>query len=106
MPQLDSSRWKHSNLQTLVTGDEAATFKHSQTLNAGDILKMTVEGGGGMVGFAGEMYDPERHRETQGLTAWVGLTEGKTFLNSALSLDGLQRSGVVKPYIHAQDRTV
>ena len=35
MPQLDSNRWKHSNLQTLVTGDEAATFKHSQPSTPG-----------------------------------------------------------------------
>ena len=71
-------------------GVEAALFMHSRELQAGDVLRTQVEGGGAWVGFAAESYDAEKHWETNKSTAWVSLSDGATDINSGISRDGEQ----------------
>ena len=45
--------------------EEDALFKHSQSLEAEDVLRMKVVAGGAEVGIAAEGYDVESHKETR-----------------------------------------
>ena len=55
-------------------GEDYATFKHSQSLEAEDVLRMkVVAGGSARVGIAAEGFDVERDSETCKRTAVVGL---------------------------------
>ena len=67
-----------------------ALFKHSQSLEAEDVLRMKVvaAGGGAKVGIAAEGYNVERHRETYESTAVVVLSSGTTDIRSDISEDG------------------
>ena len=61
-----------------------AVFKHSQSLEAEDVLRMkVVAGGGALVGIAGEGYDVERHGETVESTVMVDLRDGSTSIKRA-----------------------
>jgi hypothetical protein len=66
-----------------------AFFKHSQSLEPEDVLRMKVLAGGtAFVGIAAEGYDAERHGETAKSTARVGLSTGTTVIRSDISEDG------------------
>ena len=66
-----------------------AYFKHSQSLEPEDVLRMkVVAGGGARVGIAGEGYDVERDGETYKSTAKVRLNDGTTIIGSDISEDG------------------
>jgi hypothetical protein len=82
--------------------DDFACFKHSQSLEAGDVLRMKVlAGGGACVGIAGEGYDVERHGETDESTAGVWLDDGTPVIRSDISEDGEDHfhHGLLKDYI-------
>ena len=69
--------------------DDYAVFKHSQSLEAEDVLRMKVVAGrNALVGIAAEGYDVERRGETEESTAWVVLFNGTTVINSDISEDG------------------
>jgi hypothetical protein len=68
--------------------EDSACFKHSQSLEPEDVLRMKVVAGGRAgVGIAAEEYDVERHRETHKSTAGVDL-DGTTAIYSGISKDG------------------
>ena len=68
-----------------------AVFKHSQSLEAEDVLRMKVVAGGtAWVGIAAEGYDVERDGETVDSTAYVMLSNGTTAIYSDISEDGKQ----------------
>ena len=70
-------------------GEDEADFKHSQSLEEGDVWKMkVVAGGSAQVGIAGEGYDVERPEETCHSTAEVDLYDGTTEISSDISEDG------------------
>jgi hypothetical protein len=70
-------------------GENDADFKHSQSLEAEDVLRMKVVAGrGAQVGFAGEGYDVERLGETYKSTAYVRMDDGTTLILSDISEDG------------------
>ena len=80
---------------------EVAFFKHSQSLEEGDVWMMKVVAGsecdgsdalfiGAMVGIAAEGYDVERYQETYKSTAIVDLHDGTTVIHSDISKDGEQ----------------
>ena len=69
--------------------EEYAVFKHSQSLEPEDVLRMKVlAGGGAYVGIAAEGYDVERYEETNDSIALVLLTGGTTAILSDISEDG------------------
>jgi hypothetical protein len=66
-----------------------AVLKHSQSLEAADVLRMkVVAGGGARVGIAGEGYDVERNVETYKSIAFVRLNDGTTVIRPDISEDG------------------
>jgi hypothetical protein len=66
-----------------------ALFKHSQSLEGGDVWMMkVVAGGGAIVGIAGEGYDAERHGESYESIAYVNLFSGTTGIYPDISEDG------------------
>ena len=75
------------NGQLQCTSDRCSCFKHSQCFQAGDVLRMKVEGNA-IVGIAAEGYDVERDRETHKSTARVFLSDGTTAILSDISPDG------------------
>ena len=80
----------------------AAIFKHSQSLEPEDVLRMKVVAGrSAIVGIAAEGYDVERHGETYKSTAEVWLHGGTTGIYSDISKDGGQHRhyGLLKDYI-------
>ena len=69
-------------------GNEWAYFKHSQSLQAGDVWRMKmIAGGTAWVGIAAEAYDVERHCETYKSSAWVDLSNGTTDIQPGISED-------------------
>ena len=69
--------------------ESRAYFKHSQSLKAEDVLRMTVvAGGGACVGIAAEGFDAERHEETYKSIAAVRLDDGTTVIRPDISEDG------------------
>ena len=84
---------ENKNGEPQCKGEEegGALFKHSQSLEAEDVLRMKVIAGrGAWVGIAAEGYDAERHGETAKSTAVVWLVSGMTVINSGISEDGEQ----------------
>ena len=82
--------------------DEIARFKHSQSLEPEDVLRMkVVAGGGAVVGIAAEGFDVEGNGETYKSTAYVLLHNGTTVINPDISEDGEQHihNGLLKDYI-------
>ena len=75
----------------LQSKDGYAFFKHSQSLEAEDVLRMKVRGGIAIVGIAAEGYDVERSWETKKGTAWVYLLDGTSFILSGISEDDCER---------------
>ena len=70
-------------------GSEYAVFKHSQSLEADDVLRMKVVAGrGAIVGIAVEGYNVERDGETSKSTATVLLSSGSTAMYPGISEDG------------------
>jgi hypothetical protein len=83
-------------------GESYACFKHSQSLEAEDVLRMKVlAGGSALVGIATEGYDAERHEETKKSTALVFLHNGTTVIHSDISEDGKQHRHIalLKDYL-------
>jgi hypothetical protein len=79
-----------------------AFFKHSQSLEPEDVLRMKVlAGGDAMVGIAGEGYDVERHGETRKSTAVVVVYHGTTIIRPDISEDGEEHHhpSLLKDYI-------
>jgi hypothetical protein len=69
--------------------DEFACFKHSQSLEEGDVWRMkVVEGMGAFVGFATESYNAEKHWETIESSVWVVLSSGTTAIHPDASYEG------------------
>ena len=102
------ARWEKGSEGEIVSGElqgdggDDTCFKHSQSLEAEDVLRMkVVAGGGACVGIAGEGYDVERHGETKKSTAMVALSDGTTFILSAISEDGEDHVhyGLLEDYI-------
>ena len=61
--------WAHNDGGEIFEGKPQsrggfAPFRHSRELQAHDVLRTKVEGGGAYVGFATESYDVEKHGET------------------------------------------
>ena len=94
MAPLVTAGWAHNgsgeivNRQTRSPRGIIAYFKHAQELQAHDVLRTKVEGGGAYVGFATESYDVEKHVETEKSIAWVNLCDGTTVIRSEISQDG------------------
>ena len=83
-------------------GEDNAPFKHSQSLEAGDVWMMKVVAGRyAIVGIAAEGYDVERHGATAQRTAVVCLVNGTTLINSDISKDGENHvhHGLLKDHI-------
>jgi hypothetical protein len=99
--------WAHDGNGEIAEGKPqskggAAPFKHSQELQAQDVLRTkVVVGGTAIVGFAAESYDVEKHGKTNKNTVWVSLSNGTTVINSDISRDGQQHihQGHLKDYI-------
>ena len=59
--------WAHDEEGEIFEGKpqwckgDGAPFRHSQELQAQDVLRTQVEGGEAIVGFAAESYDVEKH---------------------------------------------
>ena len=67
---------KNGEPQCKDDAEERAHFKHSQSLEAEDVLRTkVVAGGGAWVGIAAEGYDVERSGETFKSTAEVDLDD-------------------------------
>ena len=104
---LDPADWKCNERGEIKNGEPrckddddeeyaAALFKHSQSLETEDVLRMkVVAGGNAIVGFAGMRF------ETDGSTAWVGLFDGSTCITSDISKDGEEHfyHGLLKDHI-------
>ena len=79
---------KNEEPQCKEDEDDGAYFKHSQSLEAEDVLRMkVVAGGGASVGIAAEGYDVERHVETAKSIAEVELNGGMTLIRSVITQD-------------------
>ena len=79
-----------------------ACFKHSQTLHADDVFKMTiVEGNNVIVGFAGQNYDPKKDMQTVSSVACVELGNATAFVGPNISGDGEEHDhySLLKDYI-------
>jgi hypothetical protein len=109
---LDIVLWAHDGTgEVLLDGQLKAAppstmsyFKHQHALNAGDILKMHVEGSvqlAASIGFAGQAYDPSRHTDTCRSTSWVSLGNGNAYIMAALGEEGVFRSHVSQLHPHA-----
>ena len=90
---LEPEGWAHDRNGEIAEGKPQskgnyAPFKHSQELQAQDVLRTRVEGRGAFVGFATESYDVEKHEETMASIAVVALYDGSTVIRSGISLDG------------------
>ena len=93
---LDPAGWKCSKHGEIKNGEPRckeeeshACFKHSQSLEAEDVLRMKVVAGeDAFVGIAAEGYDVERDGETYKSTTVVDLGDGTTFISSDISEDG------------------
>ena len=85
---LDHTGWLHSAQGNVAKGKPQsdgggeAFFKHSQPLQAQDVMRMRYEGGDAIVGFADKGYDVDRDRETEGGLARVSLCDGTTDIYS------------------------
>ena len=81
---------KNGEPQCKEDGEDEAPFKHSQSLEAEDVLRMkvVVAEGGACVGIAAEGYDVERDGETSRSTAYVLLDQGTTVICPDISEDG------------------
>ena len=97
MAPLDTAGWAHNGSGEIMNGQTRrspegfrAFFKHAQELQGGDVWKMRVEGRYGLVGFATEQYNVEKHVETYKSTAGVSLPDGETSVFFAISQDGQQ----------------
>ena len=64
------------------------SFRHSRELQAQDVLRTRVEGGGrAWIGFATESYNVEKDGETRRSTAFFSLSDGTTKIGSDISQD-------------------
>ena len=71
------------------TANGGPDFKHSQSLEEGDVWRMKVVAGrGAFVGFATESYDAEKHWETIESTVWMVLSSGTTVIHPDVGQDG------------------
>ena len=104
---LKAEGWAHNGNGEVSEGKPQckggwAHFRHSQELQAQDVLRTkVVKGGIAYVGFAAESFDVEKHVETVKSTAGVSLINGSTIILSAISQDGQQHihSHHIKDYI-------
>ena len=97
---LEPEGWAHDEGGEIAEGKprskgDCAFFKHSRELQAQDVLRTRVEGGGAHIGFAAESYDVEKHGETFKSIARVSLYDGMTIIKSDISRD----RGNLKDYI-------
>lgn len=71
------------------TANGGPDFKHSQSLEEGDVWRMKVLAGrSACVGIAAEEYNVDRHVETWKSTAYVFLSKGTTVIYPNISKDG------------------
>jgi len=98
MSDLEPGGWSHNEGGEITqgrpqgTGNGFAHFKHSQPLQAKDVLRMRVEVGRSVwVGFATEQYNAEKHGETYKSIAyvWLDISQGgTTVIYPDISQDG------------------
>jgi hypothetical protein len=107
---LDPAGWACNEYGEIKNGEpqckeddyDVGCFKHSQSLEPEDVLRMKVVArGGALVGIAAEGYDVERDGETYKSTAFVWLYTGTTQIRSDISEDGEDHFhyGLLKDYI-------
>ena len=85
---------RNGELQCKEEEEEGALFKHSQSLEAEDFLRMKVVAGfGACVGIAAEGYDVERDEETYKSTAYVKLSTGRRLTTRRVLVLVLQQMG-------------